>query len=128
MDAVSNTTPSGSTSVVPISEEFEDRFIAEIAESEEVDVAGRPDDVAEPDDQHHCPLQHKAFGVARARQAVEQPLRRITREDEVRIDAHILRGSYEPRLHGLRERRSGRHARSASRYGLITRFTRQARA
>jgi hypothetical protein len=47
---------------------------------------------------------------------------------EVRIDVQILRRSYEPRLHGLRDRRDGRHARSASTYGLITRSTRQMRA
>ncbi len=47
---------------------------------------------------------------------MEQPLRRIAGEDEIRIDEQLFRYTKESRLYRLREGRAGGHARSVSRY------------
>ena len=102
-----------------------DGCVGHVTKAEQIDVPRWTDNVAEPHDEHHCAFEHESIGVTRARKPMQEALRGITREHEVRIDTQFLRDERKAGLNRMFERCDDPHAIRVSMYGRITRSTRQ---
>ena len=74
------------------------RVLGDLSESEKIHVASGPDHVTDPRNEKHGAFEHETLGVTRTRDPVQKPFGRVARENQVRIDAQVLRLSDEPRL------------------------------
>ena len=96
-----------------------------LAAAEQVEVTGGPEGLGRPHGDEHGPLQDEPIRVSRNRETVEEPLQGEARQDEVEILAALAR-DVEQALADRRAKVCGRLLQdSASRYGRITRATRQ---
>lgn len=111
------------------SEDLHEALCVDLFEAQEVGVPGRPDKVIEPDEQQSRALEDEVFTVRRLRETVEEALDGEAREHLVRVHVLCVGALHEARLDRLDQGVvCGGHATRLSRYGRMTRATRQMRA
>ena len=80
-----------------------------------------------PEPQEHRALQHELVADFRDAEAVKEALQAVARQKALVVVPRLPGSVEQPRADGCREVRDGAHG-MASRYGCMTRVTRQMRA
>ena len=100
-----------------VPEALEDRLDLVVAVAREVEVPRRAVDRSSPEGEQHRPLERELLAMRRVSELIEEPLRRVALEDELRFLPPFSRGVEQATMDrgGQVARRAAGHGASASR-------------